>query len=168
MDLKGLYLVVDLSIEKNTLLNKVEKALKGGVDILQVWYNWNDLNYAYEISKEILRLARKYGVLVLINGNYNLANEIGADGVHFDTYDVTPEQVKKINKNLIVGYTIGNDLNRALWAEKVGADYISFCACFPTSTVTSCEIVPLEVVKEAKMRLKIPVFASGGINTKKC
>jgi len=166
MKLKGLYLVVDLSIEKDELLNKVEKALKGGVDILQVWYNWNDPNYAYEVSKDLLRLAKKHNALLLINGNYPLANDIGADGVHFDTYEITPDQVKKLNKNLIVGYTIGNDLNRAIWAEKVGADYISFCACFPTSTVTSCDIVPLEVVREAKNRLKIPVFASGGINLK--
>jgi len=166
MKLKGLYLVVDLSIKKDELLNKVEKALKGGVDILQVWYNWSDLNYAYEVSKDLLRLAKKYNAPLLINGNYQLANDIGADGVHFDTYEITPDQVKRLNKNLIVGYTIGNDLNRAIWAEKIGADYISFCACFPTSTVSSCDIVPLEVVKDAKTKLKIPVFASGGINLK--
>jgi len=162
----GLYLVVDASIERNELLRRVEKALKGGVDILQLWANWKNEEEGRELAKELLKLARKYGALLLINNDYKLALEVGADGVHFDGYDILPSDVKKYRKDLIVGYTIGNNLERALWAEKVGADYISFCACFPSSSVTECEYVPLSTVAEAKRRLKIPVFASGGINLK--
>ncbi|MDT7891118.1 MAG: thiamine phosphate synthase [Thermoproteota archaeon] len=162
----GLYLVVDASIEKEELLKRVEKALKGGVDILQLWSNWKSIEEAKILGKELLNLARKYDALLIINNDHNLALELGADGVHFDNYDILPSDVKKIRKDMIVGYTIGNNLERAIWAEKVGADYISFCACFPTSSVDSCEIVPLSVVAEAKRRLKIPVFASGGINLK--
>lgn len=164
--MKGLYLVVDLSLEEKEILEKVEKALRGGVKILQLWSNWNDKEKAVRIGRELLKLARKYGALLLVNGDYKLAIEIGADGVHFDTYEVTPDVVKKLRSDLIVGYTIGNDLERALWAEKVGADYISFCACFPSSSVDKCDIVPLEVVEKAKKTLRIPVFASGGINLK--
>lgn len=163
MKLKGLYLVVDCSIEKNKLLKKIIDALEGGIDIIQVWSNWKDKNYGYEISKEILRLTKNYNVPVLINNDYKLANEIKANGVHFDDFKILPKQVKKINENLIVGYTIGNDLNKALFAEKIGADYISFCSCFPTPSVDKCEIVPLSTIKETKNKLKIPVFASGGI-----
>jgi len=166
MKLKGLYLVVDTSLEKKELLNRVELALKGGVDILQIWSNWKTREYGYEISREILNIAKRYNVPVIINNDYLLANDIGANGVHLDSYEILPADVKKINNNLIVGYTIGNDMNRALWAEKVGADYISFCACFPTSSVDKCDIVPLWVIKETKKRVKIPVFASGGINLK--
>jgi len=162
----GLYLVVDASIERNELLRRVEKALKGGVDILQLWANWKNEEEGKALANELLKLARKYGALLLINNDYKLALEVGADGVHFDGYDILPSDVKKYRKDLIVGYTIGNNLERALWAEKVGADYISFCACFPSSSVTECEYVPLSTVAEAKRRLKIPVFASGGINLK--
>jgi thiamine-phosphate pyrophosphorylase len=34
---------------------------------------------------------------------------------------------------------------------------------FPSSSVDRCEIVPLEMIREAKRSLSIPVFASGGI-----
>lgn len=166
MMLSGLYLVVDSSIELNELLRRVEKAIKGGVDILQLWSNWRTYEEGKKIAIELLKLAKKYSVPLLINNDHRLALEIGADGVHFDGYEILPNEVKKINPKMIVGYTIGNNLERAIWAEKVGADYISFCACFPTSSVDSCEIVPLSVVGEAKRRLKIPVFASGGINLK--
>ncbi len=164
--MKGLYLVVDASMDKEELLKKVEKGLKGGVKILQLWSNWKNREEALELGKRLLELARKYGALLIINNDYKLAIEIGADGVHFDSYEILPQQVKNEKKDMIVGYTIGNDLERAIWAEKVNADYISFCACFPSSSVTECEIVPLSTVEKAKKMLKIPVFASGGITLK--
>ena len=58
---------------------------------------------------------------------------------------------------------MGNDLERLKWAEKMGADYVSFCAVFQTSSVSQCEIVPLTSIRLAKSMAKIPIFASGGI-----
>jgi thiamine-phosphate pyrophosphorylase len=68
-----------------------------------------------------------------------------------------------LGERSVVGYTLGNDLSKLKWAESVGADYVSFCSVFPTSSVTQCEIVPIEWVKSAKSISKLPVFASGGI-----
>jgi thiamine-phosphate pyrophosphorylase len=34
---------------------------------------------------------------------------------------------------------------------------------FPSSSVDTCEIIPLEMIRTAKRILSIPVFASGGI-----
>ncbi|HLI45869.1 MAG TPA: thiamine phosphate synthase [Geobacterales bacterium] len=162
----GLYLVVDASIERNELLKRVEKALKGGVDILQLWSNWGSYEEGKILAKELMKLSRNYGAPLIINNDYKLALDVGADGVHFDGYETLPSEIKRLRKDIIVGYTIGNSIERAVWAEQVGADYISFCACFPSSSVTECEIVPLSTVAEAKRRLKIPVFASGGISLK--
>jgi thiamine-phosphate pyrophosphorylase len=163
--LQGLYLVVDPSIPQRKLLITVKKALTGGVDILQLWSPLEKVPQITEIALSLLNLANQSNVPLIINNNLQLAKEIGAHGVHMDQYDMAPSETRKfLNEQSIVGYTLGNDLKRLKWAEKVGADYVSFCAVFPTSSVTQCEIVPLESIRLAKSMTKMPVFASGGIN----
>jgi len=82
-----------------------------------------------------------------------------------DGYDTTPSDVRKaLGRQSIVGYTVGNDLKRVKWAETVGANYVSFCAVFPTTSVAQCDIIPLHTIRLAKSMIHIPVFASGGIN----
>jgi thiamine-phosphate pyrophosphorylase len=163
--LQGLYLVVDPSTHQQKLLDIVKRALKGGVDILQLWSPSESTCQMTEIASSLLNLANQSHVPLIINNNLQLAKEIGAYGVHMDQYDVTPSEIRKfLGKESIVGYTLGNDLERLKWAENVGADYVSFCAVFPTSSVAQCEIVPLKSIRLAKSIAKMPVFASGGIN----
>lgn len=155
--LQGLYIVV----APETPLEKVEKALRGGADIVQIWLG-TKADRAW--ARQVLELARRYQVPVLVNNDVNLAAEIKADGVHIDGDRPPPQEIRKeLGPQTLVGVTCGNDLNKVLWAEKSGADYISFCSIFPSSSVDECEIVSLVTVKRAKRLVEIPVFASGGI-----
>jgi len=164
-NLEGLYLVVDPSIPHTRLLDTVEKALRGGVDIIQLWSTEQDSPDIHKLAEDLLSLAKQYDAPLIINNNLKLAKKVGAHGVHFDGFDVTPTEVRQVlGLKSIVGYTLGNDLTKLRWAESGGADYISFCAVFPTSSVTQCEIVPIESVKFAKSTTRLKVFASGGIN----
>lgn len=162
--LEGLYLVVDPTIPRLKLLEIVEKALRGGVDIIQLWSSGQESTGILDLAQDLLSLARRHGAPLIINNDLKLAKQVGADGVHFDGYDVRPVEVRQaLGERSVVGYTLGNDLSKLKWAESVGADYVSFCSVFPTSSVTQCEIVPIEWVKSAKSISKLPVFASGGI-----
>lgn len=164
-ELGGLYLVVDPTMPHLELLDIVQKSLRGGVDILQLWAPSHDKSGILKLAEALTDLARKYNVPLIINKDVELAKKVGADGVHLDEYDLTPTKVRQeLGEQSIVGYTMGNDLDKLRWAENAGADYISFCAIFPTSTVTQCEIVPINSIKLAKSITKLPVFASGGIN----
>jgi thiamine-phosphate pyrophosphorylase len=162
--LDGLYLVVAPVLPPNPLLVVVEKALRGGVDIIQITAE-KENTVTSRFVRDLLNLARQYSVPLLINGKLRLMHEVKADGMHFDTYDVTPDEVRrKLSQRCVVGYTLGNDPEWLKWAENVGADYVSFCSVFPTSSATQCEIVPIETVKAARSRTKLPIFAAGGIN----
>ena len=164
--LEGLYLVVDPTIPHPKLLEIVEKALKGGVDILQLWgATEQNRGKILALAKNLLNLSNDYDVPLVINNDLQLAKDIGAHGVHMDGYDTTPSDVRKaLGRQSIAGYTVGNDLKRVKWAETVGANYVSFCAVFPTTSVAQCDIIPLHTIKLAKSMIHIPVFASGGIN----
>jgi thiamine-phosphate pyrophosphorylase len=164
--LEGLYLVIAPILTSDELLCAVKKALRGGVDIVQFVPERQTLK-ALEVAKDLSRLTGQFDVPFLINGNYLLAKEIKADGLHFDTYDIVPDEARRIlGERCIAGYTLGNDLKRLEWAESMGADYVSFCSIFPTSSATQCETVPLETIRAAKSRTTIPIFAAGGITPK--
>ena len=163
MKLEGLYLVVSLVMPFDKLLVTVKKALRGGVDLLQLIPG--EGSEILRLAEDLLSLTEQYDVPFLINGNLQLAKEVGADGLHLDKYDVTPSEVKQVlGKQCIIGYTLGDNLEKLKWAETVGADYVSFCSVFPTSSATQCDIVPIETIRAAKAQTTLPIFAAGGIN----
>lgn len=159
--LKGLYLVVDPTVPQ--VVEKVEKALRGGVDILQLWSPPKRSEQVKHLADELLQLAEAYEMPLLINNDLDLAKAVGAHGVHIDG-TANPEEVRRqLGAKAIVGLTCSNDLQKVLWAEENGADYISFCSVFPTPSVQSCDLVPLDLIRAARKRVEIPIFASGGI-----
>lgn len=165
--LHGLYFVVDATIPENRLLPILECALEGGVDIVQMWGSWKNRGEGKAIGEKIVTLTRRLHVPLMIADDIDLCKEIDAGGVHLGGYaipDLTPQQIKqRLGQDKIVGLTCGSDVEKIRWAGMNGADYISFCSIFPSSSVDTCEIVPLEMIQTAKRILSLPVFASGGI-----
>jgi thiamine-phosphate pyrophosphorylase len=162
--LEGLYLVVSPVTPFDKLLDAVKKALEGGVDILQLIPK-KASSETLKLAEDLVNLAQQYNAPFLVNGDLQLAEKVGANGLHIDGYDVIPSEVKQVlGENCIVGYTLGVQFERLRWAETVGADYVSFCSVFPTCSATQCEIVPIETIKAAKRQTTLPIFAAGGIN----
>ena len=116
--LQGLYLVVDPSIPHDKLLDIVQKAIVGGVDVLQLWSSDQKGSEILRAAEALAKLAEQYEVPFLVNNDVTLAKHIGADGVHFDGYDITPAQVRaQMGKKSLVGYTLGSNLDKLKWAN---------------------------------------------------
>jgi len=164
-ELRGLYLVADLSLPEQKLIRAVESAVRGGAQIVQIW------NVAkageestFKICDTITSVVGKASVPLIVHNDLNLAKRMGANGIHFDEFHTSANDARKVlGPDAIVGYTCGNNQDMVRKAKSLGADYISFCAVFQSPSVVSCEIVPLESVRQAKRIISIPVFASGGI-----
>jgi len=162
--LSGLYFVVDPTMPRERLLKVLGAALRGGVDVVQVWAAWKRTEDSRAIVDEVARVTRGHGVPLLINDDLDMARKVGAEGVHMDAFELAPSEIRRLlGEDSIVGYTVGNDLSRVEWADREGADYVSFCSIFPSPSVADCEIVPLSIVRKARGLTSIPIFASGGI-----
>jgi len=170
-NLNGVYLVVDPSMDQAVLLDKVEQALEGGVNILQIWNNWPDRiqeGDKQQLGSYIREMAHEYDVPVLMNDDWEMLLNTDLDGVHFDAVPEDFEKIKKeIGRDFLTGITCSNDLEVIKWAEENDFDYISFCAMFPSPSVGSCEIVKPETVKRAREITDMPLFLSGGITPDK-
>lgn len=160
-----MYLVADHSLPEQKLIRAVENAIKGGVQIVQIWNAAKASEQStFRICDRISSVVGKRRIPLIVNNDLNLAKRIGAQGIHFDDFHTPANDARKaLGPNAIVGYTCGNNQEMVRKAQTYGADYLSFCALFPSPSVESCEIVPLESVRQAKRVVSIPVFASGGI-----
>jgi thiamine-phosphate pyrophosphorylase len=162
--LAGLYLVVSPIMATEKLLSATEKALDGGVDILQ-FSATKETADTYVMVSVLAGLAKKHKIPFLINNNLKLAKKVKADGVHFDAYDVSSVEARRVlGSHCIVGYSVNIDIEKIRWAEQAGADYISFCSIFHQCPSNECPIVPLDTVKNAASATNLSVFAAGGIN----
>jgi|SRR5690554_1039756 len=163
----GLYLVLDPSVERNILLEKLKAALEGGVKVLQIWNNWKNISRKEDkitFINEVVNIANEFNVPVLINNDWEMIKYTDLSGVHFDSIPESLEDVKNdIGREIIVGITCVNDLKTIEWADNYHVDYISFCSLFSSKNAGECEIVKPETIQKANEITDMPLFVSGGV-----
>lgn len=160
----SIYLVVDPSKGLDFCLPKIEQAIDGGVNYIQIWNKWSPKQDKLGFAEEIANVAVKKDIPVYINERWELLKEVHLSGVHFDKIPYHIEKIKAaIDRPFTIGLTCGNDLSAVEWAIKNKLDYISFCSIFPSPSAGACEIIPLETIARARELSDIPIFLSGGI-----
>ena len=150
--------------DNSDFLYKIERSFLGGVGIFQLRIKNKEKREVLDISEKVKKICRAYGVIFIINDNPDIALEVDADGVHIGREDGDVEYVKKMVGDKIVGVSCYDNIERALYAEEKGADYVSFSSPFPSPTKQDKKIVPLELIKKAREKIKIPLYVIGGIN----
>jgi len=158
---KGLYAIADSSIlSDEEFLEKVEIVLKNGAALLQ----YRDKSGIFKHAVEIKKLCNQYNIPLIINDNLQLAKEIDADGVHLGKDDDDLKSAREfLGNEKIIGVSCYNDLNRAFEMQNMGATYIAFGAFFSSNTKPLAIKADLELLKEAKNKLSIPIVCIGGI-----
>ncbi len=143
---------------------KIRSALEGGVDVIQIWDNWDPHSSQEDLILKLCDLAHVYDVPVLINNQWTWLERFPLDGVHFDAgIDNLHEIKKRIGRQFLVGVTCGNDQNRIDWAINNEIDYLSFCSMFPSPTSNSCELVSPDIIRQVRAITDLPIYVSGGI-----
>ena len=159
-----LYAITDRSwLKGETLYEQVEKALKGGVTLVQLREKeLSEPEFEAE-GRSLLELCHRYRVPLIINDNVELAERIGADGVHVGQDDMEAGDVRaKLGPNKIIGVS-AHTVEEALLAEERGADYLGVGAVFPTGSKTDVDVLDGGMIREITEAVHIPVIAIGGI-----
>ena len=139
-----LYAVTDrMWTGKQTLMEQVEDALKGGATCVQL--REKELDEENFLKEAI---------------------EMKADGIHVGQSDMEAGNVRAlVGEDMIIGVSTKN-VEQALAAQKAGADYLGVGAMFHTGTKLDAEEVSREAAQEITAAVDIPVVAIGGINKK--
>jgi thiamine-phosphate pyrophosphorylase len=151
--LRGLYAITP---EAPDAVDKVRRALEGGIALLQYRRKQRDLHEA----REIAALARRYKVPLIINDDVELALELDAAGAHLGRDDGDLRAARRRLAGRILGASCYNDAELARRAIGAGADYVAFGSVFASPTKPAAVRAPLALFAA---ELQVPLCAIGGI-----
>jgi len=159
-----LYAITDRSwLNGESLASHVERAIKGGVTMVQLREKSLDHTSFLTEAIEIQNICHKYEVPFMINDNVFLAREIDADGIHIGQNDMNILEAQRIiGRDKIIGVT-AKTVEQALYAQKCGADYLGSGAVFGSNTKLDAKTMSHELLQEICASVTIPVVAIGGI-----
>ncbi len=166
----GLYGVTPEWDDTERLMRAVRQAADGGMRALQLRRkNVSDAVRA-EQARALAPLCRELGVVFLINDDWRLALQVGADGAHVGRDDDSLARIRaEVGPDLILGGSSYDDLARARELLDAGADYIAFGAMFASQVKPDTVRAPLSVLTEARALVeerdapRPAVVAIGGI-----
>ena len=162
--IKGLYAITPDEFDTAELLYKVRLALLGGAAVLQYRNKIADASLRAEQAGALRRLTREFGVPLIVNDDAALARHVEADGVHLGGEDGSVVEARALLGDAgIIGVSCYNRLPLAQEAVKQGADYVAFGAFFPSGVKPGAVVAPLELLKQARQELNVPIVAIGGI-----
>ena len=153
----------DILMPENLALDYTREILECGVKFFQ--FRSKKVVKNERLASEILDLCEKFKAKFIVNDDVKFAKKIGANAVHLGKDDENIKEAFEIlGKDAYVGVSCYNDINLAINAAKNGASYVAFGSVFESPTKPNAPKCDLEVVKEAKQILDLPVCVIGGIN----
>jgi thiamine-phosphate pyrophosphorylase len=161
----GLYAIADTQYLDDTRpIDAVTQAIAGGARVIQYRDKLHTAEKRMQQAKELAALCRQQGALFIVNDEVALAKQAQADGVHLGREDTSLAQARaQLGPRAIIGVSCYNELMRAEAAEMEGADYVAFGRFFPSRTKPQAVPASLDLLQEAKKKLRIPIVAIGGI-----
>ncbi len=162
--MRGLYAITPNLKNTPELLVKVAQALQGGASVLQYRNKQADAALRLEQAYALRGLTQQYGTCFIINDDVELALQVQADGVHLGGDDGDLVQARaRLPKGMLLGASCYNDLALAHAAVAAGVDYVAFGAIFASGTKPQARRASLELLKQARMEISLPIVAIGGI-----
>jgi thiamine-phosphate pyrophosphorylase len=163
--LYGLYVITPTAeLANDHLLHDVELALKGGARIVQYRDKSRDSARRLHQAQQLLSLCNQHGATFIVNDDVELAAAVQAHGVHLGGEDVPlPQARQRLGVEAIIGASCYNRLELAIHAQQQGADYVAFGRFFPSRTKPHAVPAKIDMLRQAKEQLHIPIVAIGGI-----
>lgn len=162
--LSGLYAVTPDDDDTGRLSTRIKAALVGGAALIQYRNKSAPAKRRREQASALLALCRQHHALLIINDHLDLALELDADGVHLGGDDSSVSKARALlGPHRLIGVSCYNVMQKALAAEREGADYIAFGSVFASGVKPDAVHAPLDLLVEAKRRVALPIVAIGGI-----
>lgn len=159
----GLYAIIDSSlISLDDAGECARKLVDAGVRLVQLRAKGEGSREALKAARA-MRAATKGKALFIVNDRVDIAMLSEADGVHLGQDDIPLTEARKLMPKAVIGVSTHN-LEEALEAAALGANYISYGPIFPTKTKKDADIPKgLEGLKKLAPSVNIPIVAIGGI-----
>ena len=147
----GLYGVSPQWDDASRLEDAVRAAARGGMRALQLRHKTADAALRLKLASRMREVCTELNIIFLINDDWRLAKEIGADGVHLGRDDDAPAFVREqIGADMLIGVSCYADPVRAQSFIASNVTYIAFGAMFASQTKPLAPPAPLSVLKTGR------------------
>jgi len=139
---------------------RLEKALANGLRLIQVREKHLSKTELQTFARNVIALAKPYAARVLINADIELADSVGADGVHLTAASLMAMQAKP--QGLLCGASC-HDVIELEHAANLGLDFVLLSPVM--STCSHPDIVALGWREFSRLiqNYPLPVYALGGL-----
>lgn len=166
------YLITDRkACAPRPLPDVVEEACSRGIKAIQL--REKDLNgrELFKLANQLREITVRHNARLFINDRADIAMAAGADGVHCREQSLSPQTIKQLNSDFIVGASV-HSVARAKRAAREGADFLLFGPVFYTASKAQYgEPQGLDQLEKVVEAVSVPVIGVGGITpqrTKSC
>ena len=146
------------------LAARVAAAVRGGVDIVQLWDKRAPRRELLSLASELKEICEQAGALFTVNDDAELARLSGAAGVHLGQEDGPIAIARQLlGPGAVIGRSVSSP-GEALGAVREGADYLGVGTIYATPTKPEEEAAGPALLREiARLGLPVPWFAIGGV-----
>jgi thiamine-phosphate pyrophosphorylase len=117
---------------------------------------------AVETGRTLARICRRRGLMLLVGADPRLARRLHADGLHL------PERLSskaRRHRGRFHVTVAAHSLPAALRAQRAGAEAVVVSPVFPSRSPSAGRPIGLRRLAALARRVRLPVYALGGVNT---
>jgi thiamine-phosphate pyrophosphorylase len=161
--IQGYYFITDAQLSRAGNARDVKQAVAAGVKVVQYRSKEGSTAALYTEALALKKICRQ--TLFLVNDRLDIALAVDADGVHVGQDDLPLLVTRSVlGPHKVIGVTVHSVLE-ARQAAIMGADYLGVSPIFATRTKRDAgRAVGIELLRQIKSVVDVPVVAIGGIN----
>jgi 8-oxo-dGTP diphosphatase len=144
----------------NAAIEQLQMALNNGLRLLQIREKNVALPELADFTKHAIALARKVGARVLINGDDELAQRTGADGIHLNAARLAAAKTRPASA--WCGASCHNQAELAK-ATALGVDFVALGPIKPTPSHAGVTPLAWDGLRRLTRGYPLPIFALGGL-----
>ena len=160
-----LYLITPPTFEPEAFAETLDDALSGGdVACVQLRMTETDGDGLTRAAEALIPVCHGRDVAFLIDGRADIAQAVGADGVHLAAADHMAGARRLLGEDALCGVSCAGSRHTAMLAAETGADYVSFGAFHKSVTLPKATVISPDILSWWRDVMEGPCVAVGGID----